>query len=320
MKHLRLPTIDDAEKARQRISNYINRTPLLKLNMDIDDCEIYLKLENLQPIGAFKIRPAFNGILSLSDDQLKKGVYTISSGNMAFGLAWAANKLSVPMVAYVYEGAPDIKLQGIRNQNGEVRFLPEDQWERCIFLKDALEATETMVHPVMENSVLAGNGTIAIEIIEDLPDVDAVLIPYGGGAATIGIGSIIKELKPDTRIVAIEATHATPLTQTLACGKPVRVDYQSTFVKSIGAVTVYDEILEFAKVIVDDVMITSVELIAEAIRVIYLRNKIIAEGAAAAPLAAALSNKSLKGKVVCIVSGGNVDMKEYAQILNGELP
>jgi len=319
MEKLCLPSLDEVNQASVRMAPYIKRSPLVKLDIENLDREIYLKLENLQPTGAFKIRPAYNSILALTKAQKAKGVCTISSGNMALGLALAANQLSVPMAAYLYKSAPKIKIEGIRRLGGEVRFLSKERWFRCVHFEEPLNTLETMIHPVINNEVLAANGTIGLEMVEDLPDLDAVIIPFGGGASTIGIGSVIKKLKPQAKVVAVEGEHAFPLSMSMAAGKPVKTLMRPSFVKSIGSVSVFDEIFQFSKHIVDDVQVVSTASIEDAIRIISSRNKVIAEGAGAASVSAALQDPSLKGKkIVCLISGGNIDISEYVKILQGE--
>jgi threonine dehydratase len=319
MNQLYLPSLEEVDAARKRIAPHVLHTPLVKLNCEDLDREIFLKLENSQPTGSFKIRPAYNSILCLSDKQKSKGVCTISSGNMALGLAHAARNLSIPMAAYLYDGAPPIKIQGIRELGGQVRYLSEARWYRCIHLEEALETPETMVHPVLGDEILSGNGTIGLEIMEDMPDLDAVVTPFGGGACTIGIGAILKRLKPDTQVIAAEGEHGHPLSLSMQAGVPVKTTLLPSFVKSIGSTTVFDEIFDFAKEIVDAVCVVSLESIAEAIRTLAFANNVVAEGAGAATLSAALSEDSLAGKkVVCLISGGNIDNDDYARILRRE--
>lgn len=321
MSTIRLPSLEEINDAKHRIAPHVARTPLVRLNCENLDREIFLKLENFQPTGSFKIRPAYNSILCLSDEQRSEGVCTISSGNMALALAHAAKSLSIPMAAYLYRGAPSVKIQGIQKLGGEIRYLAEDQWYRCIHQEEALDTPETMIHPVLGNDVLSGNGTIAAEILDDLPDVDAIVTPYGGGACTIGIGSVAKNLKPDTKVIAVEGEHGCPLSLSRDAGTPVRTSLSPSFVKSIGSTTVFDEIFTFAQEIVDLVSVVSLDSIAEAIRILASRNKIVAEGAGAASVSAALSEKSLTGKtVVCLISGGNIDTGDYVQILEGKTP
>jgi threonine dehydratase len=319
MSRLHLPSLEEVDAARQRIAPHVVHTELVKLNCQHLDREIFLKLENSQPTGSFKVRPAYNSILCLSDTLKSKGVCTISSGNMALGLAHAANNLSIPMAAYLYKGAPAIKIRGIQELGGQIRYLAEAQWYRCIHLEEALETPETMIHPVLGDKVLSGNGTIGLEILEDMPDLDAIVVPFGGGACTVGIGSVVKLQKPNTQIIAVEGEHGHPLYLSMQAGVTVKTTLLPGFVKSIGSTTVFDEIFNFAQDIVDTVSVVSLESIAEAIRTLSSANKIIAEGAGAASVSAALTEKSRAGKkVVCLISGGNIDDKDYARILNRE--
>jgi len=315
---LRPPTLDEVRAAAKRIAPHVVRTPLIRLNLPFEDRTIWLKLENLQPIGAFKSRPAFHSIACLPEEARAKGVYTISTGNMALGVASAARELGVPMDAYVYEGAPDMKVKAVEAAGGRVVALPKEQWWRTMFLEEQPETDKSLVHPILQNSVFAANGTIALEVFEDLPEVDAVYIPYGGGGGTTGIGSTLKNLKPEARVVPVEGAHATPLTAAFAAGHPVTVDFQSCFVESIGATTVFPVIFGFLQSIVDHVAVAPLDDVAEALRILFARNKVVAEGAGAASVAAAIADPKGKGNLVCIVSGGNIDSDEFCRILNHE--
>ncbi|WOH36170.1 pyridoxal-phosphate dependent enzyme [Thalassotalea fonticola] len=319
MAKLSLPSLEQINLARTKISPYIVRTPLIKLNIEGSN-EIYLKLENLQPIGAFKIRPALNSLLSLPKKQLTKGVFTISSGNMALGLAWAANKLKVKMVGYVYLGAPEAKLSGIRELGGEIRYLPTETWWRCLYKDEELSTEETEIHTVLNNEVLAANGTIAMEILEDLPDVDEIYVPFGGGSCAVGIANAIQKLAANVTVSAVESSHGSPLAQSIAAKKPVRIETENTYIKSIGGDSVFAQIFTFVNQLSVKNTVVNIDKISQTIGLLFHKNKIITEGAGAASVAAAMENSNNHKKIVCVVTGGNIDDKDFIKILNGERP
>jgi threonine dehydratase len=186
------PSLGEIEVARARIGAYLPRTPLVPLHLDLPDRRIFLKLETVSPIGAFKLRPALNALLSRDRQTLANGVATASSGNMAYGMAWAAKALGVPMAAYMYSGAPQTKIDGVRRLGGDVRFISMETWWRYIIDAERPDLAELLINPVTDQAVLDGNGSIGMEIVEDLPDVDVVLTPYGGGSMTTGVASAVK--------------------------------------------------------------------------------------------------------------------------------
>ena len=305
------------EDARQKIAGTALRTPLVRLN-DIDmPAEIYLKLENLQPIGSFKIRGAANAMAHLSPAQLQRGVLTASAGNMAQGVAWVARELDIPCTVVAPETAPETKLQAIARLGGRVIKVPFQQWwqtfeDRCYPGVDA-----TFIHAFDDPHVMAGNGVIGLEILEDLPEVDAVVIPWGGGGMTCGIASAIRAKKPTCKLYAAEVATAAPLAASLSAGTVQVVDYQPSFVDGIGSKTVLPQMLDRARRLIDGALVTSLEEVAAAIRLLAERSRIIAEGAGACSVACALSGQAGTGKIACIVSGGNIDAKKLCTILSG---
>jgi threonine dehydratase len=283
--------------------------------------EIYLKLENLQPIGSFKLRGAYNAMRRASREELAGGVVTASAGNMAQGVAWAARELGVPAKIVVPEHAPETKLAAIARLGGEVVKAPFEQWWQAIE-EHHFEGVEGLfVHPVENDRVMAGNGTIGLEIIEDLPDVDAIAIPWGGGGLTTGIASAVKQLRPETKIYAVEPETAAPLTATLAGGgEPVEVAYAASFVDGAGSRALLPRMWELARPLVDGAYAASLEDTGAAVRLLAERARVIAEGAGALAVAAALSGKFGEGKLVCVVSGGNIDFSTLTKLLVGETP
>jgi threonine dehydratase len=304
------------QEARRVIAQTAIRTPLVRLNVDSAPAEIYLKLENLQPIGSFKIRGAANAIAHLGRDQLKRGVVTASAGNMAQGVAWCARSLGIPCTVIAPDTAPDAKVHAIERLGGRVIKVPFGDWWRA-FAERAFPGVEgTFIHAFDDPHVMAGNGTIALEIFEDLEDPDAVVIPWGGGGLTCGIASAMRELRPHCRIFAAEVETAAPLAASLAAGAPTEVEYQPSWVDGIGAKAVFPQMFERARDLIDGSLVVDLNSVAEALRLLIARNHIVAEGAGACSVACALTGKAGPGKIVCIFSGGNIDTAKLARILN----
>ncbi len=306
----------EIEAAAGRIRGSALRSPLLRLPVEGAAAEIYCKLENLQPIGSFKLRGAGNAMALASPEQLTRGVVTASAGNMAQGVAWHARRLGIPCHVVVPDHAPETKLDAIRRLGGEIVKTPFDEWWGII-LSGGYEALPGFfIHPVRDRHVMAGNGTIGLEILEDLPEVDVVIIPYGGGGLSSGIASALRALKPDTRVYAVEVETAAPLAASLAAGRPVAVDYQASFVDGIGGASVLPEMWDLVNGLLDGSLVVSLDEARAVIRLLAERQRVIAEGAGAASVAAALAGRAGAGKVVCVVSGGNIDRGVLAGILS----
>ncbi len=307
----------EIEAARRRIAGTAVRTPLVRLPLEDAPAEIYLKLENLQPIGSFKIRGATNAVLLAPPGARAKGLVTASAGNMAQGVAWAARTLGVPATIAVPEHAPEAKLAAIARLGGRVLKLPYDDWWNVIVTSHVDGAEGLFVHPVQDPGVMAGNGTIGLEILEDLPGPDAVVIPYGGGGLTAGIASAIKALRPETKIFTAEPETGAALAAALAAGHPVDVDYQASFVDGAGSRRVLDSMWPLVRPLVDGAVAVGIGEVAAAVRQMAERARVIAEGAGARALAAALSGRAGSGRIVCVVSGGNINLGKLAEILDG---
>jgi threonine dehydratase len=305
------------EAARERIAGAAVRTPLIRLHAEGAPADIYLKLENLQPIGSFKIRGATNAILLAPAGARAKGLVTASAGNMAQGVAWAARELGVPATIVVPEHAPDAKLAAITRLGGRVRKLPYDDWWQVIVTSHLDGAEGLFVHPVQDPAVMAGNGTIGLEILEDLPDPEAVVIPYGGGGLTVGIASAIKALRPETKIFTAEPETGAALVAAMAAGHPAGVEYRASFVDGSGSRRVLDSMWPLVAPLVDGALAIPISEAAAAVRLLAERARMIAEGAGALALAAALAGRAGSGKVVCVVSGGNINLTKLAEILTG---
>ena len=307
----------EIEAARDRLAGSVVRTPLVRLELEDAPAEIYLKLENLQPIGAFKLRGAGNAMLLASPQELARGVWTASAGNMAQGVAWWARKLGVPCTVVLPDTAPQTKIDAIRRLGGEMIEVTFDEWHE-VFRTHTFEGLDGLhVHAFSDDAVMAGNGVIGLEILEDLPDADVILAPYGGGGLSCGIASATRTLAPSCKVFAAEVATGAPLAASLEAGTPVQVDYTPTFVDGIGGPEVFDEMFELARELLDGSLVASLDEVTDAVRLLAARARVVAEGAGATPVALARSGSAGKGKVVCVVSGGNIDSSKLAEILSG---
>jgi threonine dehydratase len=315
-----LPTLEDVEAARARLRGVAVRTPLLKLSAEIPGVNIYLKLENLQPWGSFKIRPAFNVLKSMDPQRMRGGVLTASAGNFGQGLAFAARQIGVPITVVVPEGSAATKAQALAELGAKVIRVPFDEWWTTLTTRAFAGEEGVFVHPVAESAVIAGNATIGAELIEDLPALDAVVVPFGGGGLACGIGSVMRRLRPQVRVIVAESEAAQPAQAALENGRPTRVTHVQSFVDGMGSTTVLEEMWPLVQRMVDGSACASFAEIADAIRLLARRHHVIAEAAGAASVAAAMAGKAGKGEVVCIVSGGNIDAAKLGAILNGQSP
>ena len=305
----------EIEAARERLAGNIVRTPLVRLELEDAPAEIYLKLENLQPIGSFKLRGAGNALALASPEELERGVWTASAGNMAQGVAWWARRLDARCTCVVPDTAPETKLAAIRRLGSEIVAVPFDVWWE-VFRARAYDGLEgRFVHAFSDPDVMAGNGTVGLELLEDLPDVDAVVVPYGGGGLACGIASALRALAPECKVFAAEVATGAPLAPSLAAGEPTSVDFEHSFVDGIGSPEVFPEMFELTRELVDGSFVVGVDEVADAVRLLAERARIVAEGAGATSLAATLAEGAGGGKVVCVVSGGNIDATKLAEIL-----
>jgi threonine dehydratase len=291
----------------------------VRLHVDAP-CEIWLKLENLQPIASFKIRGAANAVRSADSAELEHGLVTASAGNMAQGVAWIARELGLPATIAVPEHAPDTKVAAIERLGGTAKRVPYADWWSYIEESRVDGMDGLFIHPVQDDRVIAGNGTIALEILEDLPEFDTVLVPYGGGGLVTGIASAIRQLKPDTRVYAVEPEGGAALTAAFAAGEPVEIDFQPSFVDGSGSRCVLPTMWPRVSTLVDGAFSVSVDQAAAAVKLLAERARIVAEGAGALSTAAALAGLAGEGRVVCVVSGGNIDVSKLGPILAGRTP
>ncbi|MET0931535.1 MAG: pyridoxal-phosphate dependent enzyme [Aeromicrobium sp.] len=305
----------DIHHARENIAGSVARTPLVRLDVD-HPAEIFLKLENLQPIGSFKLRGAGNAIVSAEPGQLAHGVYTASAGNMAQGVAWHARRLGIPCTVVVPDHAPQSKRDAIVRLGGTIIEVPFDRWWQVVTEHHYPGVDGYFIHPVSSPAVMAGNATIGLEILEDLPDVDTIVVPFGGGGLSCGIASAVRHLRPATRVLGAEVDTSAALTAALAAGRPTRINYQPTFVDGIGSSMVLPDMWDLASSLLDGSVVSSIAEVEDAVRLLAARNHVIAEGAGAASVAAAVGGRAGEGKIVCVVSGGNIDLRTLADILS----
>jgi threonine dehydratase len=310
-----LPSLSDIHSARQLIADAAIRTPLVRLNAREAPAEIYLKLENLQPIGSFKIRGAKNAMGHIAPETLSCGVLTASAGNMAQGVAWCARELGISCTVVAPETAPETKIKAIERLGGHVIKVKFEDWWKAFETRAFPGVEGTFIHAFDDLKVMAGNGTIALEIMEDLPEVDAVVVPWGGGGLTCGIAAAMRALNSKCKIYTAEVATAAPLSVSLPAGSPQTVEYKPSFVDGIGARVVFPQMLERAQKLIDGALVAGLDEVASALRLMAERNRIIAEGAGACALACTLAGKAGTGKVVCIVSGGNIDFAKLCEIL-----
>jgi len=312
--------IEAIEEARGRIAGDAVRTPLVRLHVADAPCELWCKLETLQPVNSFKIRGAANCVRSADPAELRHGLVTASAGNMAQGVAWVARDLGLPATIAVPDHAPATKLAAIERLGGTVVKLPYADWWQAI-IDGAVQGVDGFfVHPVSDPAVMAGNGTIGLEILEDLPDVDAVVIPYGGGGLSSGIASALRARRPTTRVYTVEPETAAAMVAARAAGEPTLIEYVPSFVDGAGSRSVLTDMWPQVAPLIDDALVATLEETAAAVRLLAERVRVIAEGAGALAVAAALAGRAGAGKIVAVVSGGNLDFATLTRILNGETP
>ena len=308
----------EIQQARQRIARTVVHTPLIRLELGPGRPDIRLKLENLQPINAYKLRGAANAVALLSDEQRRRGVWTISAGNAGQGVAYAARQAGVPCAVVAIETAPQAKLERMRALGARLVTVPYTEAWQALEARAYPGMDGTFIHPFDDDAFIAGHGTMGLEILEDAPDTAAVICAIGGGGLITGVGSAIKALKPGVKLLGAEPDTAAPLSRSLAAGSAQKFpEWQRTFVDGAGGQSVFPRMWERMKPIVDGSIVVSLEEIKAAMRLMADTARVIAEGAGALPLAAALTGRAGQGPIVCVVSGGNVDLKTYCEIISG---
>jgi len=307
-------TIEEIRAARERTKNVVVHTPLIRL--DVPSQEIWLKLETLQPINAFKIRGAANAVAMLSPKARKKGVWTISAGNAGQGVAYAARDAGIVCTVVAIESAPETKLERMRNLGANIVKAPFDACWRAMETREFAGVQGTFIHPFDDHDFVAGNATLGMEILEDLPKVKTVIAAIGGGGLISGIGSAIRQLAPKVRILGAEPETAAPGALSFEKNSPqVFSDWQASFVDGAGGKSIFPRMWERMHGIVDGSIVVSLDEVKRAMRVVAEKVRVITEGAGALAVAAALSGRAGEGPIVAVVSGGNVDLKKFAELI-----
>ncbi len=309
-------TLEAMREAHARIASVVRRTPLLPLPPEPGEPAVYLKLESLQPIGSFKLRGAANALALASDEALGHGVYTGSAGNMAQGVAWAARSRGVPCRVVVPDSAPSAKLRAIERLGAEVVPVPYETWWAVLERHGHPGERGHFIHPVADPDVIAGNGTVGLELLADLPDIQAVLVPFGGGGLASGVASAVKALRPGVRVFAVEVETAAPFRASLDAGRPMSVQRRPSFVDGIGGSSVLEAMWPLASSLLDGSIVVTLEQVKQALRRLVRDARVVAEGAGAAALAAALTGEAGRGPVAAVISGGNIDPDVLADILS----
>jgi threonine dehydratase len=308
--------LDEIKDARQRIAQTIVRTPLIRLELGSDFPDIRLKLENLQPINAYKLRGAANAVAMLSESERKRGVWTISAGNAGQGVAYAARQAGVPCTVVVIETAPESKIGRMRALGAKLLPVSYDVAWKALDDRAFPGAEGTFVHPFDDDNFIAGHGTMGLEILEDAPDTSAIIASIGGGGLITGVASATKAIKPEIKIFGAEPETAAPAALSFEKGSPqVFKSWQASFVDGAGGQSVFPRMWERMKPLVDDYIVVTLEETKKAMRMMAEKARVSSEGAGALPLAAALTGKAGKGPIVAIVSGGNIDMKKFFELI-----
>jgi threonine dehydratase len=309
-------TLDEIREAHDRIARTIVRTPLVRLDLGPDFPDVRLKLENLQPINAYKLRGAANAVALLSDSDRKRGVWTISAGNAGQGVAYAARQAGVPCTVVAIETAPESKLARMRALGAKLILVSYDVAWKTLEDRQYPGADGTFVHPFDDDNFIAGHGTMGLEILEDAPDARAIIAAIGGGGLITGVASAIKAIKPKIKVFGAEPETAAPAALSFEKGSPqVFKNWKASFVDGAGGQSVFPRMWDRMKPLVDDYIVVTLEETKNAMRIMAEKARIISEGAGALPLAAALTGKAGKGPVVAIVSGGNIDLKKFFELI-----
>lgn len=307
--------VDDA---RQHVYEAAIRTPLVRLNYD-GPAEIYLKLECLQPIGSFKIRGAYNAVRLLPEQERRRGVWTVSAGNAAQGVALAARRAGVPCKVLVIDAAPAAKLEAVHRLGGQIVKASYDECWKALADRAHPAMDGAFVHPFEDDAFIAGNASAGLEILEDLPDVDCIVASFGGGGLSCGIATAMKERGRKVKVFAAEPETAAPLAWSLAAGSPQKFpDWKASWVDGCGGKSVFPRMWDIAHHLLAGSIVCTLEEVRSAMKIVAERNHIISEGAGACAAAAGLSGRCGSGKVVCVVSGGNIDLSVFAELVSSD--
>lgn len=307
--------LDRVNEARRNIAPLALRTPLVPCSSGAP-VDLYLKLENLQPIGSFKIRGAANVTARTPRERLERGLLTASAGNMAQGVAYCARRLGVPATVVAPETAPATKIRAAERLGARVILVPFAEWLHTFETRTYPGVDATFIHAFDDADVMAGNGTIALELLEDLAELDAVVVPWGGGGLACGIASVLRQKAPHVKIYAAEVETGAPLSASLSAGEPRTVEHTSSFVDGISSPVVFSNMFAQARDLLDGSIVVTLDEARQAMKLVAERNRVIIEGASACAVAAALSGRAGSGKVVAIVSGGNIDLDKFARIIS----
>jgi len=309
--------LSEIQEARKRIAKTIVRTPLIGLDLGPKFPDVRLKLENLQPINAYKLRGAANAVALLSEEERGRGVWTISAGNAGQGVAYAARAANVPCTVVVVQTAPQSKLDRMKALGAKLIPVPYDVAWKALEERSFPGADGTFIHPFDDDNFIAGHATMGLEILEDAPDTAAVIASIGGGGLITGVGSAIKALKPGTKVFGVEPETAAPAALSFEKGSPqVFTNWKASFVDGAGGQSMFPRMWERMKRAVDDYLVVSLEETKNAMRLMAEKARVISEGAGALPLAAALSGRAGKGPIVAIVSGGNIDLNKFCELIS----
>jgi threonine dehydratase len=307
----------DIEAARERITGTVLRTPLVKLGLGPGGPDVWLKLENLQPTNSYKIRGAANAVAKLSPEEKARGVWTISAGNAGQGVAYAARAAGIPCSVVAIETAPRTKLERMRALGATIIPVSYSEAWKAAEAHEFAGLDGTFIHPFDNHDFIAGHGVMGLEILEDCPDMRTVIAAIGGGGLITGVGSAVKALKPDVRVLGSEPETAAPYALSLARGEPSKFpDWEASFVDGAGGQSVTQRMWDRMQPVVDGSVIVSLDQVREAMRLMADKARVIAEGAGALALAAALSGEAGEGPIVCVVSGGNIDLKKFASLVS----
>jgi threonine dehydratase len=309
--------LSEIQEARKRIEGTIVRTPLIRLELGPDFPDIRLKLENLQPINAYKLRGAANAVALLSEEERKRGVWTISAGNAGQGVAYAAREAGVPCAVVVVETAPKSKLERMKALGAKLFPVPYDVAWKALEERSFPGADGTFIHPFDDDNFIAGHATMGLEILEDAPDTAAVIASIGGGGLITGVGSAIKALKPETKVFGVEPETAAPAALSFEKGSPqLFTNWKASFVDGAGGQSMFPRMWERMQPVVDGYFVVTLEETKNAMRLMAEKARVISEGAGALPLAAALSGRGGNGPIVAIVSGGNIDLNKFCGLIS----
>jgi threonine dehydratase len=317
LKPVRPIELSEIRAARERIAKTIVRTPLIGLDLGPKFPDVRLKLENLQPINAYKLRGAANAVALLSEEERGRGVWTISAGNAGQGVAYAARAANVPCTVVVVQTAPQSKLDRMKALGAKLFPVPYDVAWKALEERSFPGADGTFIHPFDDDNFIAGHATMGLEILEDAPDTAAVIASIGGGGLITGVGSAIKALKPETKVFGVEPETAAPAALSFEKGSPqVFTNWKASFVDGAGGQSMFPRMWERMQSVVDGYFVVTLEETKNAMRLMAEKARVISEGAGALPLAAALSGRAGKGPIVAIVSGGNIDLNKFCELIS----